>query len=160
MQPKLVVFFTASLVLSFAQNSNAHFPWLVMTEDGRAAYFFGESIADRTYKLPPSIKQAEIRLVDSDGNVNTIPLQPIETAEFVGMTSTSPVAKDANLISAVTFGVYHGSKLNYYTQHHGGKLLTNFDASKIKLVPLDLQAQAIDTETGVDIYVIWQQQAS
>ncbi|MEZ6079361.1 MAG: hypothetical protein R3C56_27945 [Pirellulaceae bacterium] len=36
-------------------------------EDGKAAYFFGETPADRTYKLPGSIAKAEVMSWSQEG---------------------------------------------------------------------------------------------
>ena len=45
----------ASTWITAAASSHAHFPWVTVDDQGKAALFFGETPADRTYKLPPTI---------------------------------------------------------------------------------------------------------
>jgi hypothetical protein len=133
--------------------AQAHFPWLTVEEDGKVSYFFGEGMTDRTYKLPPSIAKAEVKMRSGD---KTMPVETktVEKEDFVGKQSVTAVPAGADLISQATFGVYHGAKLQYYTQHLGGKMPQSFTACK-PIEGMDLQAHAVDTDEGVQVYVLW-----
>ncbi|MEM9366181.1 MAG: hypothetical protein AAGD07_09300 [Planctomycetota bacterium] len=142
------------LLLFFATVAQAHFPWMVVDKEGNVEYFFGEGMTDRTYKLPAGVAGAEIAMCDGSAT-KPVETETVETDDFVGKRSVSTVPTTADLISQVTFGVYHGAKLQYYTQHLGGKMPAAFsDCTPFE--KMDLQAHAVDTEGGVDVYVLWQ----
>ncbi|MEO8270295.1 MAG: hypothetical protein ABI557_11290, partial [Aureliella sp.] len=153
----LLVSFASSLLVNSA---SAHFPWLVRTEDGKAAYFFGENPADRTYKLPGSIAKAEVILWSQDAEPQKLKLKPVDEEKFVGLLSDQALPAEATCSSQVTFGIYHGSRLDYYTLHQGGQLPSSRAAyehadAAFTGATLKLTAQLVDTETGVDVFVIW-----
>jgi len=132
--------------------AQAHFPWMHVTSDGRVDYFFGEGLGDQTYKLPPAVAKAEIKQADGD-QITKVPTEAIDSEKFVGLRSKGSVSPEANLMSQVTFGIYHGSKLEYYTQYLGRNLPKSF--ADCKPLPMDLQAHVVDTDGGVDVYVLW-----
>ncbi|MEM8669115.1 MAG: hypothetical protein AAGG48_16450 [Planctomycetota bacterium] len=138
----------------FTSVANAHFPWLAL-EDGKAVYFFGENPAERTYKLPPSIAKAEVRALAKKGKAQKLELSTVETDDFIGMTSNGSVDANTALVSKVTYGMFQGMALKYYTQCQGGKLPTKREAYKRVGKQLDLYAQAVDTDSGVDVYVMF-----
>jgi hypothetical protein len=144
--------------LLFAGKAQAHFPWLTVSNEGKAVYFFGESLADQTYHLPPSLTKATVSLTADEAS-RLLEMDAIETDHLVGMTSVANVPKDAVLTSAVTYGIYHGARLDYCTQHLGGQLPSNRRACRDLSDQLDLYAQIIDTPSGIDVYVIWHGQA-
>lgn len=147
---RLLVF---SVLLLTSQTANAHFPWLVV-EGGKANYFFGEDPSNRTYRLPPTIAKAEI-MMRSGADKSVVETKLIESEKFVGKQSVNSIPDKAELMSRVVFGVYNGAKLQYYTQHLGGVMPKSFsDCKPIK--DMSLQAHAVNTEKGVDIYVLWQ----
>jgi hypothetical protein len=146
------------LVASLACPALAHFPWLAINKDGKAIYFFGEHIADRTYHLPESIAKAEINVVGEKGRREKVTLTRVESDEFVGLVSEQAITADATLVSSVTYGVYQGSRLNYYAQHTGGKMPTSLDAHGDQKPPLDLSAKLVNTDSGVEVYVVWKGQ--
>ena len=141
-----------SLFLAAAK-AYAHFPW-VTVENDKVNYFFGENPADRTYSLPPTIGKAEI-LMRSGADQSAVETEMIETDDFIGKQSVGKVSGKSDLISQVVFGVYNGSKLQYYTQYLGGQMPTSFSECK-PIEGMDLQAHAVDTDTGVDVFVLWQ----
>ncbi|MEM6472508.1 MAG: hypothetical protein AAF802_23300 [Planctomycetota bacterium] len=147
---RLVISLSLLLVCSVA---NAHFPWLMVDKDGNAEFFFGEGITDRTYKLPEGIAKAEIMM---RANGKTIPVETkvFESDDFVGKKSITSIPADADLVSQATYGVYHGGMLKYYTQHLGGEMPTEFSSCK-PFEKMDLQAHAVDTDSGVEVYVLW-----
>lgn len=151
--------FTLSLVLlvsmAFGSIASAHFPWLAV-EDGKAVYFFGETPADRTYKLPASITKAEVHAMVSRSKSQKIDLKAVESDDFVGMKSAGSVDSASALVSKVTYGIYNGMRLNYYTQFQGGKLPSDPKMYQPLGKQLDLHARAVDVDGGVDIYVMWQ----
>ncbi|MEO1525757.1 MAG: hypothetical protein AAFX06_09985 [Planctomycetota bacterium] len=137
----------------FATSVHAHFPWLTVDKEGQVSFFFGEDMTDCTYKLPEGIAKAEI-MMTTGGETSKVETKTIETDDFLGMKSKGSVPADAHVMTSTTFGVYHGAKLQYYTQYLGGKMPTSFaDCKPFK--KLDLQAHAVDVEGGVDIYVLW-----
>ncbi len=141
-------------------SASAHFPWLARTDDGKAVYFFGESPADRTYKLPESISKAEVWLSSQDIEQQKLKLKPVDEEEFVGLLSDQELPARAICSSQVTFGVYHGSLLEYYTLHRSGPLPTSRSsyeqaAAGAEGPALKLTAQLVDTDTGVDVFVLW-----
>lgn len=143
-------------VICFAATTQAHSPWMTIDKDGNLAYFFGEDLTDQTYKLPAGIAKAEISM-RAGGKIVPVETKQVETDDFIGIRSVTAVPAGADLISQATFGVYHGAKLQYYTQHLGGQMPTDF----AKCQPIDntdLQAHAVDTEGGVDVYVLWKGQ--
>lgn len=146
------VFFSSVLM----QSTEAHFPWITINDEGKVVYFFGETPADRTYKLPPTIAKAEVGVVTKDGAQEMVELAPIETEDLVGMRSAKSVRPNATLASKVTYGVYHGSRLDYYSQHCGGELPDHRDTSASLSEQLELHAELVDTENGVDVFVRWQ----
>src|SRR5690606_5065117 len=111
-----------------ANSALAHFPWLVRTEDGKAAYFFGENVADRTYHLPDSIAKAEVQLLTNSDEPSKLQLIAVDEDSLVGLVSKDSIPADAQLCSQVTFGIYHGARLEYYTQHQAGKLPASREA--------------------------------
>jgi N-acetylneuraminic acid mutarotase len=151
-------FLLTAAILSIAttDSAKAHFPWLMTTEDGRAIYFFGETIDEKTYKLPPSMAKAEVSLITADRPPEKVELAVVEDDQFVGLKSVHPLPAEACLASKVTYGVYHGSRLVYYSQHIGGKLPANRESLQPFAASIDFHAQVIDTDSGVEVYVLWQ----
>lgn len=138
-----------------ANSALAHFPWLVRTEDGKAAYFFGENVADRTYHLPDSIAKAEVQLLSNGAEPAKLQLIAVDQDSLVGLVSKDKIPADAQLCSQVTFGIYHGARLDYYTQHQAGKLPTSRKAYQDSKRFLRLNMELIDTHSGIDAYVSW-----
>jgi len=132
-------------------NLYAHFPWLIRTEDGKAALFFGESVTDRTYKLPKSVAEAEIKLVDTEGKTTQLEVAPLESEQFVGLVSKSEVPHDQSLSTNVVFGIYQGMKLTYYASNIG-KLSDTVPTVKSET---DLTVIPVDTASGIDVFVRW-----
>lgn len=151
---QLALFFFVTA--SFIQTAEAHFPWIAINDKGKAIYFFGETPADRTYKLPPAIAKASVGFINKEREQKTVELKSIETEDFVGLRSAKSVRPDATLTSQITYGVYHGSRLDYYSQHCGGKLPDHRDNDTSLSKQLDLHAEFVDTDKGVDVFVLWQ----
>lgn len=148
----------ALCVIAAATPAYAHFPWLTISEEGNLRYFFGENPADCTYKLPDSIAKSEVELVTSKGTKEKLELSSVETDDFVGRTTSQAIDRNALLQSQVTFGIYHGSRLDYYTVHHGGKLPASLEDAKKNSSNLALIANLVDTEQGVEAYITWKGQ--
>jgi N-acetylneuraminic acid mutarotase len=129
----------------------AHFPWLIRTEEGKAALFFGETLADRTYKLPKSIAEARIQMIDATGKATALEVAAAENDKFVGLVSKNDVTPDATLSTEVTFGIYQGMKLTYYASS-----LSQLPQSLSEQDSSNLAIKLVDTATGVDAYVYWQ----
>jgi len=137
-----------------------HFPWILRGEDGKVAYFFGEDVTDRTYKLPPALAAAEVYRVGAEGKLEPVALSPVEKDDFVGLMSSENVPRDCMLVSHASYGIHRGSRLEYYAVHQGSKLPTSRDAYKHAKSRHDLTAELVDTGGGVDVYVSWKGQAA
>ncbi len=155
---KLLKLLACLCVIAVATPAYAHFPWIAINEEGNVQYFFGENPADRTYKLPASIAKSEIELITAQGTKRTLELNTVESDNFVGRTTSNAIDRDSIVQSKVTFGIYHGSRLNYYTLHRGGKLPLSREGSTKRSVDMDLKAELLDTEQGVDAYITWKGQ--
>ena len=142
-------------LMFLARPAAAHFPWVTISDVGKVIYFFGENPADRTYKLPESIAKAKVGVVNARGKVKNVELKSVESDALVGLTSADSVRPRVTLASQITYGIFRGSRLDYYTMHQGGKLPKTLDANESKTSPLDLHARLVDTDSGVDVYVIW-----
>ncbi|MEM9826518.1 MAG: hypothetical protein AAF958_08005 [Planctomycetota bacterium] len=145
--------FTFLLLATVCTGVHAHFPWMMVDKEGRVEYFFGEGMTEKTYKLPGSIAKAEV-MMRVDGKLSPVKTSVVESDDFIGLRSVASVPKNADLISTTTFGVYHGAKLQYYTQHLGSEMPKKFSDCK-PFAKLDLQAHAVDTDKGVEVYVLW-----
>jgi hypothetical protein len=156
MKSSLFFVLGALILLCAARPAAAHFPWLVVNEDGKAICFFGEHPADRTYQLPASIAKTEIKVVDAAGKTKKVECSSVDNDDFVGLLSVDSVSADAKLMSKVTYGIYRGSRLDYYSVYQGGPLPKNRDAYNTSAESqLDLNAQLVDTDSGVDVFVTW-----
>ena len=145
----------AAVLMSAASQAYAHFPWLISNEEGKAVYFFGEGLTDRTYKLPPSIAEAKLFCYDADGKVQPLDAAAVETDSLVGLVSAKPVPSGSLVASRATFGIYHGSRLDYYTLHKAGALPTERRGYDKLRGELDLFAEAVANNGGVDVFVSW-----
>lgn len=148
----------ALCLIAAATPAYAHFPWVTINEEGHVQYFFGENPADCTYKLPGSIAKSEVELVTVKGTKEKLELNSIETDDFVGRTTSQAIDKNSLLQSKVTFGIYHGSRLDYYTVHYGGKLPNSREGAAKHSSDLELKAELVDTDHGVDAFITWKGQ--
>lgn len=114
----LVFFVLTSLVV--APTAHAHFAWLMADNEGHAVFFFGESIAERTYHLPEKLSSVEIHAWSAAGERQDVPMDKVETDALIGKRSNAP-AKGAVLSCVATYGLYQGSKLTYHCQHVAGQ---------------------------------------
>ncbi|GAB5405567.1 MAG: hypothetical protein Aurels2KO_37980 [Aureliella sp.] len=142
------------LTVAMASTAQAHFPWLTVNKDGKAALFFGENIADQTYKLPPTVAKAKIYAM-ADGKISEMNTETVDSEEFVGIVSDGKVSdKHQMLMSQMTYGIYHGNRLNYYTLHMNGDLpkkAVTIDHAKEK----GLYAELVQSGDGVAVTVYW-----
>lgn len=133
----------------------AHFPWLIKDKDGKAVLYFGENIADKTYKIPDSIASAKLFVTDAKGEQREVSTQRVETAELVGLVSTESMAQTAGISTEVTFGIYNGGLLNYYCNHVdvSAKLIDPQPVPKSN--PARLAAKVVATNSGIDVFATW-----
>ena len=151
-----------ALLLTISSSAHAHFPWLAIDNDGKAQFFFGENPAERNYKLPEAVAKADVTWVNKKGKARKVKLVKVETDEFIGMASAKPVKRAQILMCKMTYGMYGGSRLDYYSMHQAGALPKDRKAyaakadEKLATNPtLDLKAQLVDTDSGVDVFVLW-----
>ncbi|MEC9097317.1 MAG: kelch repeat-containing protein, partial [Planctomycetota bacterium] len=133
----------------------AHFPWLNSSTDGKAVYFFGESLAEKTYKLPPTIAKAKVWLISDAGQSIPLELINVSSDKFLGLVSKDKVPPESNLASKVTYGIFGTSRLDYYTMHLGGKLPKTHDDNLLGKLKWNLQAGIVETEDGIEVQVSW-----
>lgn len=140
----------SALVAGAASNAQAHYPWLTVDKDGKAVLYFGETPAEKAYKLPASIATAKVFTVEADHSTKPVELGEVDTDDLIGLVSKEPVAKDADLACEVSYGIYHGTLLTYHLQHQGKLASKHSEGNK---AAKGLAASIVDTETGVDVYV-------
>ena len=146
----------AAICLSLvAAPVDGHFPWLVVEPGGRVLYFFGENLAERTYKLPPGIAKANVRTIGENGKTKKIAFREVTTDDFVGLASIDSIEKDRVVLSEATYGLYHGSCLKYYARHQAGKLPTGRRGLGSSELHLPLDVELVDNGSGIDVYVVW-----
>ena len=133
----------------------AHFPWLNTSTDGKAAYFFGESLAEKTYKLPPTIAKAKVWLISDEGQSIPLDMKNVSSEKFLGLVSSEEVPPESTLASKVTYGLFGTSRLDYYTMHLGGKLPKTRKDNLLGDLKWNLQAGVVDTEDGIEVQVLW-----
>lgn len=153
MRSALIITLATLLLAAGSRPAAAHFPWLVV-EDGKAIYFFGENPADRTYHLPETLAKAKIICQPASGEAKPVACEKVESDDLVGLVSSQAVAANSKLCSQATYGIYRGSRLNYYTIHQAGPLPKSRSTKATKGAH-DLAVEAIDTDSGVDVYVTW-----
>jgi hypothetical protein len=130
----------------------AHYPWLALDDEGRVVYFFGEDISDRKYHMPESLAAAKVFQVRDGEKKEAVALKAVESDEFLGNRSPSKFTGTGALVSKGTYGVYHGTKLTYYTQH----LLPKPEVWPTKANDeLDLQGLVKKEADGVSLTVLW-----
>ena len=104
----------AGIMTGLSVPAVAHMPWLASDDDGHAIMWFGESPADRTYHLPPPI--AKIQLT-SEGIDQPLATTLVDSDSLVGIRSDSKIDAQRELVGAVSYGLYHGTKLTYHVEH-------------------------------------------
>ena len=131
----------------------AHYPWLALDDEGRVVYFFGENVSDRRYHMPESLSAAKVFHIRDGEKKASVPLKGVESDEFLGNRSGSKFSGSGALVSKGLYGVYHGTKLTYYTQH----LLSSQPDAWPKKSSDDLELQGLlKKETdGVALQVFW-----
>lgn len=141
--------------LTLTSNTQAHFPWLSFDKDNRVIQYFGETVAQRDYKLPEKIATAEVYAIDIDGTAKLIAMENIEEDGFIGRKSKEPLESSERIQSNVTYGIHGGSKLEYYASYIPGKLPKAFDTNHAWTSRAVFQCWGIDSETGVTIRIFW-----
>lgn len=154
MNVKVSTWLAGAAIVCAATTVHAHFPWLIVNEDGKAALFFGENIADRTYKLPPALHDAKVTATAETGPAD-LALSQLSSDSFVGLVSKSKVRGETKLSTQVTYGIYGGNRLEYYAAHVHGKLPSARSSSVAPKSDSGLTAEVIDTDSGIRLFVTW-----
>ncbi|XZE43095.1 Kelch repeat-containing protein [Pirellulaceae bacterium SH467] len=152
---KRTFFWPASLALLLSWLpglAQAHFPWLVRGDHGKLIYYFGEGIADQTYKMPNSLAGGKFTELSLDGKATPLALNKIETSDLVGCTTEKSVSRDGLFIAEATYGIYKGTRLQYISMHqsHTPYVARQPIADPSKLPKLF--AEIIDTDGGIDVH--------
>jgi hypothetical protein len=150
--------FVAAVWIVTTSPAAAHFPWLALDDEGRVVYFFGEDISDRRYHMPESLAKAQVFHV-RDGEKKpgekkqSVALASVESDTFLGNRSQSKFSGAGALVSKGIYGVYHGTKLTYYTQH---LLSSQPEAWPTKPgEELELQGLLKKEKDGVALTILW-----
>lgn len=98
--------------------AEAHFPWLIIDVDNKAALHFGENLSDRAYKLPDSLRGTSFRVSTSTG-ARELVTEEVDEATFVGLQSRETIDATSSVSCEVVYGIYHGALLQYSSQHIG-----------------------------------------
>lgn len=132
--------------------ANAHFPWLMVNDDGKPALFFGEDLSDRTYHLPKNLASFPLKQIGDSNETHDLKMDLVESETHVGLVATDSVAANGCIVGTQTYGNYHGTKLVYFVQHCLGS-----DPQHWQLPPSDdaLQANIEPYENGVKVLVTW-----
>ena len=135
--------------------ADGHFPWLTSDSDGHVSLHFGESLDDRTYAMPEQVANAEVRI----GQKQKIPMNKVESDDFVGRRSAQPVTTPAQIGATIHYGNYHGTDLTYCVQHLTGSLSDGDRFSENRsdetkpgdegASSLALECRVVDTPKGV-----------
>ena len=135
----------------------AHFPWLVREQNDKIAYFFGDSLADRTYHLPDTLAGVELLQSSDSGDWEALPAEPVDRKDLGGLVSTQTVS-DRVVATEATYGVHRDSRLTYSTIYWGGKLPESLDCPRQRTLDHFLQVRPVDTGDGLEVYVLWKGQ--
>ncbi len=143
------------LALVAARQASAHFTWLSSDEEGRVALFFGETPAERNYKLPEPIAEAKITSIDLEGAQEEVAVAKVDEKEFIGLRSEAKAAQSGIVATEVQYGNYHGTLLTYFAKHYVDEDPAAWEAKELKS-PLALDAVATKTDEGINLRVTWE----
>jgi hypothetical protein len=132
--------------------SHAHFPWLIKDKEGKAVLYFGENLADKTYKIPSSIAAAKIVGTDEQGAMMEVKTTRVETSDLVGLVSSEPQPHLTSLSAEVTFGIYNGGRLNYYCNHVAINPNAAVSSEKSASNSPRLSTRIVGNSKGIDVY--------
>jgi hypothetical protein len=156
---KMKIFATAAiltaLLSSMTNQALAHFPFLTTNDQGEVVLFFGENLANRTYKIPLALEKAEVRRIDRDGQATPMETKAVETESFKGMATVASLKPGEAAVTQIRYGVYHGSLLDYYCIHLAC-LIPIGDQPKPTKTDFPLDAQVVSTDQGIEVVVTFQ----
>src|SRR5690606_10242291 len=145
------------LALVGTRQASAHFTWISSDDEGRVALFFGETPAERNYKLPEALADAKITSIDLEGEEEDVAVAKVDEKEFIGLRSEAKAAQSGIVATEVQYGNYHGTLLTYFAKHYVDEDPTAWQTKELKS-PLALDAAAKKTDEGVDLQVTWKGQ--
>lgn len=140
--------------LGLAPAASAHFPWLATDDQGRALFFFGESLSDRTYHLPDKLAEVPVHQHVEGAEPKRLELQPVDSDALVGRRSSEPLAADGMVSCEAVYGIYHGTKLSYYAQHFPSSDPARWPNSPSETLPL--QAVLAHQPDRLEVKILWQ----
>ncbi|MFG0262709.1 MAG: kelch repeat-containing protein [Novipirellula sp. JB048] len=132
----------------------AHFPWLILNQDGKPVLFFGEDLSDRTYHLPKSLAAFPLAQITGDSKTKSLKMQPVESDTLVGLVATESIDAEGCIVGTQTYGNYHGTKLVYFVQHCLGNDPANWQSTPREK---GLHAKIEEQDGGVCVTVLWNQ---
>lgn len=135
--------------------SQAHFPFISANDDGQIVLFFGENLAERTYKIPPAVEKAELFRVGLEGQIEKLETKPVQSDELVGMSTMTHLKPGEAAITQMRYGIYHGTRLDYYCLHFAS-VAESPHQKVLEQLEHALQAIPVWTEKGVEVTVTWQ----
>lgn len=137
-----------------SQPAAAHFTWVSADDQGRVTLYFGETPAERDYKLPEAIAEAKITLVDLGGQTSQVPVSKVDEEDFIGLRSEPKQAQSGIVATEVQYGNYHGMLLTYFAKHYIDDNPAVWEADELKS-PLAFDAVARQTEEGIEVVATW-----
>ncbi len=147
-----MLFFVASMVPNLA---SAHFPWLMVDDEGKPVLFFGEDLSDRTYHLPKNLVAFPLKQhTNASDEATVLKLNSVESETLVGLVAAEAVKPNGCIFGTETYGNYRGTKLVYFVQHCLGD-----DPNAWQGPPNDVALQAKLQPQGdvVHVTVLWNQ---
>lgn len=142
---------TLLLALLCASPTLAHFPWLDVNENNYPQLFFGEGLTDREYSLPETIAKAEVWQTDIDAPAKKLVMEELEEEGFYGLEGEHPIEPRGRLSTTVTYGIYHGSKLTYTSQHYASVDSRLWPSTSSEGLPLQAVLSVEDTHLKVAV---------
>jgi len=134
----------------------AHFPWIVLDQEGKVLCVFGEDPTQRTYACPESLAEAKFFVQAGDGQRTQIQTTAVDTASLVGLVSDYRTSDGSLVFATVKYGVYHGTLLNYYCAHQCLPLPNRLPSIDSQPLPMDLCGFVVNNGQGVDVHIYWQ----
>jgi hypothetical protein len=149
-----ILFFSATSLN--AEGLWAHFTFLCPGEGDQILLFFGENLADRTYHLPVAIKNSQLTLISNNDKREQLAATSIDSDDFVGLIVSAKLQTGDMIVSTATYGIYHGSKLDYTSC-----LLTSITDPKPVSSSEDsppFRSRVSKTSDGIELLVTWKGQ--
>ena len=147
--------FAIAFTVAIAVRADGHFPWMALDDDGKAIYFFGETLADRAYKMPSAISEAEIKLIHNKRQ-DPVEVTRVDTEDLIAIRSNKPIPRGAIVSAECTYGVYHSTLLHYHSQFVDRLPKDGNVDQQLEKHP-QFYAELVRGNGGVEARIVWQE---